>query len=73
MIALKKYVGASLFLVASLLFAVSAQAAGTYDGITGAVDWADVISGITAIAALIAAVLVVFKGSKMLLRVIRGA
>jgi len=43
---------------------------GTYDGITAAVDWADVITGITAIAALVAAVLVVMRGSKMLLRMI---
>lgn len=41
-----------------------------YDGIVDAVDWGDVVTGITAIAALIAAVLVVMKGSKMLLRMI---
>lgn len=41
-----------------------------YDGIIAAVDWADVVTGITAIAALVAAVLVVMRGSRMLLRMI---
>lgn len=48
----------------------TAQAAGTYDGITGAVDWSEVTTGIVAVAALIATVLVVKRGSGMLLRVI---
>ena len=47
-----------------------AFAAGTYDPITTAVDWSDVTTGIVAIAALVAAVLVVSRGSKMLLRMI---
>jgi hypothetical protein len=34
------------------------------------VDWSDVVTGIVAVAALIAAVLVVMKGSRMLLRMI---
>lgn len=38
-----------------------------YDAIVSAVDWGDVITGIGAIAALIAAVLVVRKGTRMLL------
>lgn len=41
-----------------------------YDAITAAVDWADVITGIAAIAALVAAVLVVKRGAKMLLGMI---
>lgn len=41
-----------------------------YDAIVAAVDWADVITGIGSVAALIAAVLVVKKGSKMLLGMI---
>lgn len=48
----------------------SAFAAGTYDAITTAVDWSQVTTGIVAIAALVAAVLVVSRGSKMLLRMI---
>lgn len=57
-------VGVSLFPVAAL------ATPGTYDAITDAVDWADVITGIGAIAALIAAVLVVKRGAGMLLRMI---
>lgn len=38
-----------------------------YQAIVDAVDWGDVITGIGAIAALIAAVLIVRKGSRMLL------
>lgn len=55
-------VGAVLAPVASF-----ATPAGDYDAIVAAVDWADVITGIGAIAALIAAVLIVRKGSRMLL------
>ena len=43
-----------------------------YDAITAAVDWADVITGIAAIAALVAAVKVVKAGVRMLLGMIRG-
>lgn len=62
-----------------LLVALTALAVGTvaqagggsdYDAITAAVDWTDVITGIAAIAALVAAVLVVKKGAKMLLGMI---
>lgn len=48
----------------------AALAGGTYDSITTAVDWSEVTTGIVAIAALIAAVLVVKRGSGMLLRMI---
>lgn len=41
-----------------------------YTAITGAVDWDGVVTGIGAVAALIAAVLVVKKGAKMLLGMI---
>lgn len=58
--------GAGLALVA-LSGAAFATPAGDYDAIVAAVDWADVITGIGAIAALIAAVLIVRKGSRMLL------
>lgn len=55
-------------LIASLVGSVAhATPAGDYDAIVAAVDWADVITGIGAIAALIAAVLIVRKGSRMLL------
>jgi hypothetical protein len=48
-----------------------AFAVGTdYSTITAAVDWSTVITGILAIAALIAAVLVVKRGAKMLLGMI---
>jgi hypothetical protein len=43
---------------------------GSYDAIISAVDWSDVITGIAAVAALIAAVLVVKRGTGMLLRMI---
>lgn len=43
---------------------------GPYDGLIAAVDWSDVTTGIVAIAALIAAVLVVKRGVGMLLRMI---
>lgn len=59
-----------LAVVAVATFAPAAFAAGTYDGITAAVDWADVITALTAIGALIAAVLVVSRGTKMVLRMI---
>lgn len=45
-------------------------AASDYAAITAAVDWSDVITGIAAIAALVAAVLVVKRGAKMLLGMI---
>lgn len=53
-----------------VLSAAPAFAGGTYDSITTAVDWSEVSTGIVAIAALVAAVLVVSRGSKMLLRMI---
>lgn len=60
--------------VALALAAPAAFAGGgggtSYDGIVSAVDWSDVVTGITAIAALIAAVLVVKRGVKMLLSMI---
>ena len=59
-------VGATLTMLAG-----PAVAGGSaYDPITTAVDWADVITGIVAIGALVAAVLVVKRGVGMLLRTI---
>lgn len=49
---------------------VAFACATAYDDIIAAVDWADVVTGIVAIAALVAAVLVVMRGSRMLLRMI---
>lgn len=57
-------------LTISAFASVPAFAGGTYDPITTAVDWSQVTTGIVAIAALVAAVLVVKRGSGMLLRVI---
>jgi hypothetical protein len=48
----------------------AASAASPYAAIETAVDWSDVVTGIVAIAALVAAVLVVMRGSRMLLRMI---
>lgn len=57
------------------VFALSVPAfatpAGDYDAIVAAVDWSAVITGIGAIAALIAGVLIVRKGSRMLLSFIK--
>ena len=52
----------------------SAAAAGPdFSGITSAVDWGSVVTGIIAVAALAAAVYVAVRGAKMLLGMIRGA
>ena len=59
--------------VSSLLFSSFALAAGTYDSITAAVNWSEVTAAVVAIGALIAAVYVVVKGTKMVLRAIRSA
>lgn len=45
-------------------------AASPYAGIISAVSWTDVVAGVIAIAALVAAVLVVMRGSRMLLKMI---
>ena len=47
-----------------------AFAGGTYDTITGAVDWSEVVTAVVAVAALIAAVLVVSRGARMVLKMI---
>lgn len=66
---LKRF-GAGLAALA-LAGVASATPPGDYDAIVDAVDWSAVITGIGAIAALIAAVLIVRKGSKMLLSFIK--
>jgi hypothetical protein len=58
--------GAGLALVA-LSGSAFATPTSDYQAIVDAVDWTDVITGVGAIAALIAAVLIVRKGSRMLL------
>lgn len=47
-----------------------ATPAGTYDDITGAVDFAEVATAVVAIAALIAVALVAKKGARMVLSMI---
>lgn len=59
-----------LALVLALATPSAFAASDPYAAITGAVDWDAVITGIGAVAALIAAVLVVKKGAKMLLGMI---
>lgn len=66
---LKKLGLGALALVGTAV-AVGAPPATDYDAIVSAVDWADVITGIGAVAALIAAVLVVKRGARMLLSMI---
>lgn len=56
--------------VALTALAPVAFAAGTYDGITAAVNWADVITAVVAVGALVAAVLVVKRGARMILSMI---
>lgn len=58
-------------LVVGPALAMAAPPPTAYDGIVAAVDWTDVITAITAIAALLAAVLVVRKGVRMALGMIR--
>lgn len=56
-----------------LMLAPLALAQSVYDPITTAVDWSAVNSAVISIFALIAAVYVVFKGGKLILRALRGA
>lgn len=44
-----------------------------YTAITEAVDWSSVVTGVIAILALGAAVIVAFMGGKMLVKAIKGA
>lgn len=64
---------ASFGLLASVIGTVvsAAPPPTDYDAIVAAVDWTDVVTGIGAIAALIAGVFVVRKGSRMLLSFLR--
>jgi hypothetical protein len=61
----------SLGLVAVSFAAPAAFAQASYDDITDAVDWSAVITGVGAIAALLAAVMVFRKGAKMLISFLR--
>lgn len=56
-----------------LLLAPLALAGSVYDPITTAVDWTAVNTAVISIFALIAAVYVVFKGGKLILRALKGA
>lgn len=56
---------------AAIMLAGVASAQTDYDAITAAVDWADVITGIGVVAAAVAGVLIVMRGSRMLLAMIR--
>lgn len=49
----------------------SSHAVTAYDSITGAADWGDVTTGVVAIFAAVAGVLVVFRGGRMLLGAIK--
>ena len=61
----------STALLATLFFSAFAFAGGgTYDSITTAVDWSEVSTALVAIGALIAAVLVVKRGARMILSMI---
>lgn len=61
----------SAAILASLAFAVPASAQSQYDGLTAAVDWSDAITALVAVAALVAGMLVVRKGVKFVLGMIR--
>lgn len=56
-----------------VLLAPMAMAQSVYDPITAAVDWSAVNGAVISVFALIAAVYVVFKGGKLILRALRGA
>ena len=55
----------ALFVAAS-----PALAGGTYDSITTAVDWSEVTTALVAVGALVAAVLVVRRGARLILGMI---
>jgi len=59
-----------LALVGLLVAGVASATPGTYDGITSAVDFAEVATAVVAIAALIAVALVAKKGARMVLGMI---
>lgn len=70
---MKKYLSGLLASVLSL-FAVSAFAVPptTLAELTTGISFADVGLGILAVAALVAAIAVTFRGAKMVLRAVRG-
>ena len=69
---LRTYAGNALVVgvVSAIAIPVALACASPYAAIESAVDWADVITGIAAIAALVAGVLVVKRGARMLLSMI---
>lgn len=66
-----KQLGIGALALLSTGVAMAAPPPTAYDGIVAAVDWSDVVTAITAIAALLAAVLVVRKGVRMALGMIK--
>lgn len=52
---------------------LAAAAGPDFSTITAGVDWTSVVTGVLAVAALVAAVYVAVRGAKMLLSMIRGA
>lgn len=68
---LKTRAMAALVLASAAPFALMAEPAGTYDAITDAVDFADVLAGVVAIAALVAAVLVGIRGVRWILAAVK--
>ena len=51
----------------------TAMAQGTYDGLTTAVDWSDVGTGLLAVGTAIIGIMVTFKGIKLITRAVKGA
>lgn len=62
----------SLVLVGLASISPSAFAVTDYSAITGAVDFATVATGVVAVFALVAVVLVAMKGGRMLMSAIKG-
>lgn len=70
----KKYVATvmSMFLVLAAP-AVMAQTTTPYDGLTAAVDWSDVGTSLVAVGVAVIGIFVVFKGIKLVVRMVKGA
>lgn len=68
---MKKYLAPVVASVAALGAVPALATTGTYDTLTAAVDWSDAITALMAVAALLAAVLVIRKGVRFVLGMIR--
>lgn len=53
--------------------APSAMAQTAYDGLTAAVDWADVGTALLAVGVAVIGVVVIIKGIKFVVRMVKGA